>query len=110
MAITADDNKAIRSYVGTNATDPTDVDISSRWDRLGSVQLVAQEILRERRANLVLADALKVDVANDYSEDATANLKALDETLATLAGQTGTDDRVLPLLTLGELVRPDWNR
>lgn len=73
MAITADDLAVIRSHVGST---PNDADLTARWERLGTVEKVALEVLRGRLADLLAAPAsLRVD--GDYSESWGKNIDAL---------------------------------
>lgn len=99
---------AIRAHVGS---EPDDANLGERFDRLGSVELVAEEVIRTRLADLVAGEALKVDVHGDYSEDATGNVEALTKALTGLSPVTGsTVFPALPTLTMGQLLRPDQGR
>lgn len=80
MALDADDLAAIREHVGST---PTDVELETRWDRLGTVASVALSVLRERLADM-LARPADLSVDGDYRESYQANLRILREQVATL--------------------------
>lgn len=89
----------IRSWVGS---EPSNDDLAVRFERLGSTNLTALEVLRERRANL-LADPAKVSVDGDASWDWSKNLEVLDKQVAeleTVAGIAGPGT-----VNVGRLVR-----
>lgn len=109
MAATTADLEAIRSWVGDT---PSDSSIQSTWVAAGeTVEATALSILRRRRANLV-ADPLKFGADGDWSQDATANLKALDADIATLDSLVSTVDLSggLPTVTTSKLLHPGQAR
>lgn len=76
----------IRSWVGSN---PSDTDLETRFDRLTDAQLVALEVLRERRADLV-SNPAQFAVSGDYSQSTGKNIDALDADIVRLERLTGT--------------------
>lgn len=93
----------IRSWVGSS---PTIGDLELRLDRLGDPNLVALEVLRSRRADLV-SNPMQFTVVGDYSENRTANLKAISDDILQLEKLTGTGADVV---TAGVLVRATSGR
>lgn len=80
MALDADDLAAIREHVGST---PSDEDLGTQWDRLGTVEAVALSVLRARLADMLASPAsLRVD--GDYAEDHSANIRALEKQIARL--------------------------
>lgn len=70
----------LRAEVGS---DPPDEQLQDRMDRLGSVLQVADEILRERLANLVAAPA-SLNVPGVIGVNTAANITALQKQLGRL--------------------------
>ncbi|WP_425245414.1 hypothetical protein [Streptomyces sp. NEAU-NA10] len=81
MNLTDAEYAYLRSELGS--ADRADLD--SRYLRLGSLQAVAVEILRERKAALV-ADPLAVTVQGVATVNSAENVKALERQIAGLAG------------------------
>ena len=81
MTLTDAEYAYLRSELGD--TDRTDLD--ARHQRLGSLQAVAAEVLRERKAALV-ADPLAVTVQGVATVSNAENVKALERQIAALAG------------------------
>lgn len=82
MPMTVDQLAWLRSQVGT-ATPPTDEDLDVYFDRLLTVEAVAEEILETRLADL-LAGPASFSISGKYSENNAANIKALQDRLASL--------------------------
>ena len=84
---TAADLATIRSWCGSDVGAPGDQfdtdDIDARLARLGTADQVALELLRARRADMVMSPA-KISVDGDFSQDATESIRALDRQIATL--------------------------
>ncbi|MFK8848442.1 hypothetical protein [Streptomyces sp. Ac-502] len=70
-------------------TDATD--LTARYERLHSARAVVLEVLHERRAAL-LAEPLKVTVNGVATIDTSANVTALERTIAQLADEPAPDD------------------
>lgn len=100
MGMTATDLSRVRSWVGAQ---PDDAELVLRFERLGTVEAVAQEILRERRANLLL-DPAKMSIDGDASWDWTKNLELLNESLGHLDAIVGSGGTV-GQVQIGSLVR-----
>ncbi len=85
----------IRSYCGADVGADGDtidaIDVDARLAELGSSHAVALQILRQRRADLVMAPA-KIQVDGDFSQDATESIKALDRDIATLQAIIGREN------------------
>lgn len=83
MALTALQLAAVRAHIGS-AEPPTDVELEAAYERLGTAEAVALEVIRGRLANMRARPAvLKVD--GDHSEDWTKNLDLLTKQEASLA-------------------------
>lgn len=82
MPLSAEQTVELRSHIGT-ADPPAQADLDARYERLGSIAAVAVEVLRERLANF-LAQPAEFDVDGDYSQDVSANIKALQAKLGEL--------------------------
>lgn len=95
MAVTAAQLAVIRSYCGSDVGADGDtidlIDVDERLAVLGSAHAVAHQILRQRRADMVMGPA-KIDVDGDFSQDATESLKALDRDIATLEAIIGREN------------------
>lgn len=87
MALDDADLAIVRSWCGSDVGAPGDqydtVDIEARLERLGTAEQVALELLRARRADMVMSPA-KIDVDGDFSQDATESIKALDRQILAL--------------------------
>lgn len=84
----------LRSFCGSDVGadgDPFDlIDVDARLaDCGGSAHTVALQILRQRRADLVMGG--KQDVDGDFSIDPTESIKALDRDITTLEGIVGNE-------------------
>ena len=79
MTLTDAEYAYLRSELGE--TDRGDLDV--RYMRLGSVEAVAVEVLRERRAALV-ADPLAITVQGVATVNTAENVKALERQIAAL--------------------------
>jgi len=71
----------IRAHVGTS---PDDSDLEGRWDRHGSVEAVALEVLRGRLADM-LAHPADLSVEGDYAERWAKNIDVLSKQVGALA-------------------------
>lgn len=91
----------IRSRIGT-ATPPTDADLARSFERLGSADAVALEVLQGRYAD-ALAGPAKWSVDGDFSIDNTAVIAALSKQVAALEGAVGDS----PVMTVRSLRRAD---
>ncbi len=101
MALTADQLAEIRSWIGA-ATPPTDEDLATAFERLGSTGDVALEVLRGRYAAAVVGPA-KWAVEGDFSIDNTATITALSKLIGSLEGTIGAG----PTMTVHSLTRSD---
>ena len=79
MRLTDDDYAYLRSELG----EVDRADLVVRYQRLGSPQAVAVEVLRERMATLV-SDPLAVTVQGIATVNNAENVKALERQIATL--------------------------
>jgi hypothetical protein len=75
VALDADVLAAIREHIGSTEP-PTDSDLETQWDRVGSVEAVALAIVRGRLADL-LARPVDLAVDGDYRESWSKNVDAL---------------------------------
>ncbi|KPI15688.1 hypothetical protein OK074_2133 [Actinobacteria bacterium OK074] len=80
MSLTDAEYAYLRSELG----EADRVDLDGRYQRLGSLQAVAMEVLRERKAALV-ADPLAVTVQGVATVNNAENVKALERQIAGLA-------------------------
>lgn len=87
MQLSAVDLAWIRDEIG-DATPPTDNDLQTSYDELGTREYVALRVLKRRRADL-LQDPASFSISGVLSKDASANLRALDEQIKPL--QTAVD-------------------
>jgi len=78
MALTDNDLAWVRSKVGTSA--PTTAELNETFDRLGTKEAVVREVLDTRLANLTASPA-QFSVSGEYSQDVSANIKALQDQL-----------------------------
>lgn len=87
-AFTEEDLAYLRTKLGSSVNETTNpdlvTDLEDRYDRLGSVQLVVVEVLRERLANIadIQNNPLNFTVVGEYSQDASANVAFLTRALA----------------------------
>jgi hypothetical protein len=101
----------IRSYIGAK-TPPSDNDLTASLDRLKTAEAVALEILRGRLADM-LASPASVSLSGDWSQDASANIRALKDQVADLQDKvTATSEEGLDqVIGVARLVRLDhWRR
>lgn len=98
MALSQAQLSSLRGYVGDT---PTDAELDALYDLHQSVEVVAHLVLSQRLQTMQ-ADALRVDLQGDITEDWTENYKALERTVARLAPLA----RVGAPITTGRLVRP----
>lgn len=100
---------AVREWVGSLPEDGDIEDALVRHD--DDAKRAALAILRVRRADLV-ASAAKWAVDGDYSQDATANIKALDAVIGRLENDLGVDEtaNTLPMLTSTPICGPSIGR
>jgi hypothetical protein len=82
MPLTTVDINWIRDEIGT-ATPPSDSDLDTSFDELGSREYVALRVLKRRRADL-LANPASFTITGVLSQDASANLRILDAQIAPL--------------------------
>lgn len=114
MAITAEEIAEVRAHIGDDEP-PTDADITTAFDRLGSVEAVALEVIRKRLA-AIRAKAMKFTADGDYTEDWSGNEKALVKQAAELAAAVPTSttggvvDGVAGDLQIGRFVRAGRGR
>lgn len=101
MPLTADDLAEVRRLVGS-AAPPTDADLDAIYDRLGTVEDVALEVLQGRYADL-LAGPAKWSVEGDFSIDNSATINALGKQIDGLKDSAGE----APVLTVHSLTRAD---
>lgn len=108
MAVTAAQIVAVRERVpAAIADDPT---VTARIETFaGDTDRAALSLLREFRAGLV-AGTTQWSVAGDYSENRDGQLKALDSMIADLENRTGDTAGSLPVVTVGQMVRPGLSR
>ncbi|MDI3417944.1 hypothetical protein [Streptomyces luteolus] len=86
MRLTDNDYAYLRSELG-----PTDRDnLDARYQRLGSLQAVAAEVLRERKAALV-SDPLSVTVQGVATVNNAENVRALERQIMALEELTVDD-------------------
>ena len=95
-----------REWVGSSPCDP---DLIEAITTHGTGRRAALAILRARRADLATHPA-KWGVAGDYSEDASANLAALDDLIRRLERDLGIDDDGLPQMTSTPIRGPRLGR
>ncbi|MDQ8706834.1 hypothetical protein RCO28_30835 [Streptomyces sp. LHD-70] len=88
MRLTDNDYAYLRSELGP--TDPADLD--PRYQRLGSLQAVATEVLRERKAALV-SDPLSVTVQGVATVNNAENVRALERQITALE-ELAVDDSI----------------
>ncbi len=97
----------VREWVGSSPDDPEVYAALDRYD--DDANRAALAILRSRRADMV-TQAAKWAVSGDYSQDATANIKALDAHIARLERVTDELVGTLPRLTSVAIDGPSLGR
>jgi hypothetical protein len=104
VPLSAGDLSVVRSHVGSTSP-PTDADLHAAYDRLGSPEAVALEVLRGRLADM-LANPTKFTADGDFTESYEANIKALQAQIATLEKVVpDTAGGAMGLLTTSRMVR-----
>jgi Fe2+ transport system protein FeoA len=78
------------AYLRSELGEADRADLDARFQRLGSLQGVAIEVLRERKAALV-SDPLAVTVQGVATVNNAENVRALERQIATLEGQVPDD-------------------
>lgn len=106
MSPTSAELAYIRSEIGV-ADPPSDDELIRRFERLGSANAVALEVIKERKAELMAAP-LSETFPGEYSRNSEGNLRALERRAAKLeekvaAEQSGT-------LSVGRLTRKSPRR
>jgi hypothetical protein len=87
MAFTDEQFAYLRGKLGSTVNEDTDPDVvddlEDRYLRLGSVQLVAVEVLRQRLADIadVANNPLNFTVVGEYSQDSSGNVAFLQRML-----------------------------
>ncbi len=98
------DIEAVRDWVGSKPDDPAVNAILARFDgQSHTVERAALSILLRREAD---GGPAKWSVDGDYSQDASANLKALQARIARLRAITGDYVSGLPPLEVGRIAGP----
>lgn len=110
MALDAGIRAAIRSWVGTDPTDPTDSDIEAAHARLGSVEAVALEILRGRLADMVREPArftVDGDAGWSYEKNLAELRTQIGQLESAVATAAGTGEGVM---VVGRMLRSGRSR
>jgi hypothetical protein len=95
MAFTEADLAYLRGKLGTTVDETTNPvlidDLETRYARLGTLPLVALEIVRERLADIANAaeNPLSFTVVGEYSQDGSKNLPALEALVHELENEAG---------------------
>ncbi|MER6076975.1 hypothetical protein [Streptomyces sp. NPDC001833] len=76
------------AYLRSELGEANRADLDARYQRLGSLQTVAVEVLRERKAALV-SDPLAVTIQGIATVNNAENVKALERQIASLEGIVG---------------------
>ncbi|WP_435059408.1 hypothetical protein [Streptomyces sp. bgisy060] len=85
------------AYLRSELGEADRADLDARYQRLGSLQAVAVEVLRERRAALV-SDPLAVTVQGVATVNNAENVKALERQITSLEERdASTDNAALPV-------------
>lgn len=85
MALTEDDLFYLRSKIGT-AEPPTDADLDENYDRLGTLDAVAAEILATRLADLANQPD-SFTVVGEYSQSTSKQMEAIAALLDTVISE-----------------------
>lgn len=101
------DVSKVREWVGSGVDASDIADALAEHD--GDTDRAALAILRLRRADMVM-EAAKFAVAGDYSQDATANIKALDAQIGRLERALELDEAGLPEMTSASITGPALGR
>ena len=101
------DVSKVREWVGSSIESAAIAAALSEHD--GDTDRAALAILRARRADMVM-EAAKFAVAGDYSQDATANIKALTDQIERLERALDLDEAGLPEMTAASITGPTLGR
>lgn len=104
MALTTAQLLEVRRSIGAD-TPPTDDDLNALYDELGTVELVAYQVLSERLAAM-RAKPAEVVYDGDMTERWGKNIEAMERTVAGLAHAAGGPAAI----TTGQLVRKGRRR
>jgi hypothetical protein len=99
--VTAEELAQIRALIGSKQP-PSDADLAVAYDRLGSAEAVALEVLEGRYADL-LAGPAKWAVEGDFSVDSSKNIDKLGAAIAGIKGRLNT----APAMTVHSMTRAD---
>jgi hypothetical protein len=103
------DLAVVRSHVG-QTTPPSDDDLRVIYDRLGSPEATALEVLRGRLADM-LANPARFTVDGDYTSDHAANIKGLTVKIAELESAVQRiEDPTAGMVSTTRLVRAGRSR
>jgi hypothetical protein len=114
MAFTDDQLAYLRTKLGSTVNDGTDPDVvddlEDRFLRLGSVQLVAVEVLRQRLADIadLQNNPLNFTVTGEYSQDSSANVAFLQRMLNDAEQEAGVPGS--STMTAVQPGRSRWSR
>lgn len=95
MAFTETQLAYLRTKLGSTVNEDTDPDVVSdledRYLRLGSAELVAVEVLRQRLADVsdIANNPLNFNVSGEYSQDSSANVAFLQRMLSETEEEAG---------------------
>ncbi|MEV0735470.1 hypothetical protein AB0I51_05770 [Streptomyces sp. NPDC050549] len=85
------------AYLRSELGEAERTDLDTRYQRLGSLQAVATEVLRERKAALI-SDPLAVTVQGVATVNNAENVKALERQIATIEGDGSAEvDHLAPV-------------
>lgn len=87
--MTEDQLRALRNEIG-DMEPPEDWQLEEAYDRLGSVDAVALEVLRKRLREFE-ADPAKMSLDGIYTHDSTENIKSLSAAVAALEARLALD-------------------
>lgn len=104
MPLSPEDLAYVRSWVG-DATATSDLD--ARYDRLGSVDDVIEEVLKARLATLTVDTPTRLQTPEGVMEDWSGNLKGLERRLAEFQQRRGDDGAAEMSPGIARLHRPD---
>ena len=96
----------IRVWTGST---PDDTELAARYQRLGTVEATALEVLRERLAQM-LAEPARYSIDGDASWSYEKNIEALRESVSSLASAVATANGTGSTLTVGRMVRSGSRR
>jgi hypothetical protein len=87
MPLSTEDLHWVRRQVGDR---PDDATLNEAYERLGTREDVAREVLEKRLANF-LSQPAEFVLPGDYSQDASRNISALQEAIEGLGGGVRVD-------------------